>query len=317
MTEASQVNVLVISGSGRSGSTLMLQILGSLDGYCAIGELNNIWEQSLLNNRPCSCGKAFRDCQFWNDVMVDAFGGPDRIDAKAMLALRDSTVRGKQLPLMAFPRLRTASFQQRVDEYAGVLESIYRSVQRVSGCDVIVDSSKGAGHAFMLAEMRSIRPRMIHLVRDSRATSYSWSRRKRRTDVLDREVYMEKMNHRTVALHWNVGHTFAPIAARRLAASTVCRYEDFANQPRATIEEILTDLGMSAVPMSPFVSDHSVCLRDTHALWGNPDRSNHGVVAIRPDSEWRRQMSVWKKAEVSLLTLPWLIKYRYLRRHAL
>lgn len=315
--QATKVNVLVISGSGRSGSTLMSRILGSLDGYCAIGELNNIWEQSLLNNRPCGCGNAFRDCQFWNDVMDDAFGGIDQVDAKSMLALRDSTVRGKQLPLMAFPRLRSEGFQRRVDQYASVLESIYRSVQRVSGCDVIVDSSKGAGHASMLAEMTSIYPRMIHLVRDSRATSYSWSRRKRRTDISDREEYMEKMNHRTVAVHWNVGHTFAPIAARRLAAATVCRYEDFARQPRTTIDNILNDLGMGNVALSPFVSEHSVCLRDNHSLWGNPDRSNHGVVAIRPDDQWRQQMSGWKKLEVSALTLPWLIKYRYLRRHAL
>jgi hypothetical protein len=310
------VDVLVISGSGRSGSTLLLQILGSLDGYCAIGELNNIWEQSLLNNRPCGCGTAFSECPFWSEVMSDAFGGADHIDAQAMLALRDSTVRGKQLPLMSFPRLRSTSFQRRVAEYAGVLESIYRSIQRVSGCRVIVDSSKGAGHALMLAEMKSVQPRMIHLVRDSRATSYSWSRRKRRTDVADREEYMEKMNHRTVAMHWNVGHTFAAIAGRRLTASTVCRYEDFASQPRMAMANILSDLGMDDVPLSPFVSDHAVCLRETHSLWGNPDRSNRGVVSIQPDSEWRRQMPARTKFEVSALTLPWLIKYRYLRRPA-
>jgi hypothetical protein len=295
----------------------MLQILGSLDGYCAIGELNNIWEQSLLNNRPCGCGKLFRECPFWSEVMDDAFGGADQVDARAMLALRDATVRGKQLPQMAFRRLRSAGFQRQVDEYAGVLETIYRSVQRVSGCEVIVDSSKGGGHALVLAEMASVQPRMIHLVRDSRATSHSWSRRKRRTDVADREEYMEKMNHRTVAMHWNVGHTFASIAALRLDAATVCRYEDFAVQPRATIEKIIGDLGLDPVETSPFVSDNSVCIRGTHSLWGNPDRSNQGVVAIRPDSDWQQQMSGWKKLEVSALTLPWLIRYRYLGRSVL
>lgn len=37
-------DVLIIGGSGRSGSTLMMRVLGSLQGYFSVGELKHFEE---------------------------------------------------------------------------------------------------------------------------------------------------------------------------------------------------------------------------------------------------------------------------------
>lgn len=307
-----KIDVLVISGSGRSGSTLLLRVLGSLDGFCAIGELNNLWEQSIMNNGLCSCGRPFHNCEFWCAVMDDAFGGVDHVDAHHMIALRNSTVRAKYAPFLVQSKIRTESFQCRVREYADALETIYQSIHKVSGCNVIVDSSKGGGHASMLAEMPSVRPGMIHLVRDSRATAYSWMRKKKRTDVRVQEKYMGEISPRKVAMHWNVGHTFATLASRRFTKNVMCRYEDFTTEPQMTMIDMLARLDMEKGTLHQFTSPNQVSLSDDHCLWGNPDRMMRGTVTIRPDMAWREKMPVKEKLQVTLLTLPWLVKYGYL-----
>jgi hypothetical protein len=308
---ASKLNTLVISGSGRSGSTLLLRVLGSLDGFCAIGELNNIWEQSILNNRLCSCGAPFRECAFWSAVMEQAFGGTQNLDVPSIIALRDATVRVKYAPLVALNTRRPAGFQHNVSAYAAILERIYQAARDVSGCHTIVDSSKGGGHAALLPEMPSVQPLMIHLVRDSRATAYSWMRKKARSDVEGHGEFMPAIGARKVALQWNVGHAFAALAARRFAASVVCRYEDFATAPRATLADILNEFGMGDAALDAFVTHNQVNMRDAHCLWGNPDRMMRGVVTIRPELAWQEQLPNRQKREVTLLTLPWLMKYGY------
>lgn len=310
--DKTKIDVLVISGSGRSGSTLLLRVLGSLDGFCAIGELNQIWQRSVIDNGLCSCGRPFHNCEFWRAVIDDAFGGIDRVDARHMIALRDGTVRAKYAVSLAHSRLRTASFQRRAREYASALETIYQSIHKISGCNVVVDSSKGGGHALMLADMPSVRPAMIHLVRDSRATAYSWMRKKTRIDVREQGEYMAEINSRTAAIHWNVGHAFATLASRRITRNVTCRYEDFAAEPQATMADMLAGLGLDSEMLHPFTSSNEVSLADAHCLWGNPDRMMRGTVTIRHDMAWTEKMPAREKLQVTMLTFPWLVKYGYL-----
>jgi hypothetical protein len=313
---ASNVDVLLISGSGRSGSTLLLRILGSADGYCAIGELNNIWGKSLLKNQLCGCGQPFNQCPFWRAVMDEAFGGMEHVDAQQLLDLRNATVRAKHLPLHMFPPLQSATFRTQVRDYSQTLERIYAAIKTVSGCDVIVDSSKSPGHAFVVAGIPSLRGRIIHMVRDSRATTFSWTRKKKRQDVSNATEYMLPRGHLEMAMQWNLKHICTPLAARKFDGYGVCRYEDFAARPRHTVQRLLGTLELDDAGLGQFVSDREVLLRDDHCLWGNPDRFNRGKVVIKSDDEWQTRMPALKKAQVTLLTLPWLIKYRYLRGDA-
>jgi hypothetical protein len=58
-----RLKVLYVTGFGRSGTTILDNILGQLDGVFAAGELHYIWDRSLEQNRLCACGEAFADCR--------------------------------------------------------------------------------------------------------------------------------------------------------------------------------------------------------------------------------------------------------------
>jgi hypothetical protein len=48
-----------------------------------------------------------------------------------------------------------------------------------------------------------------------------------------------------------------------------------------------------------------------HIFAGNPNRVQHGLIQIRPDNEWRRQMPIRQQRFVYALSLPalWMLGY--------
>lgn len=307
---ARSIDVLYIGAYGRSGSTLLHRLLGTASGYFPAGEVSRIWSHHVVQNQPCGCGRPFRECEFWMAVMDQAYGGVEQMDARHVLALRQATLRNRLQ--MVFPSLRSATFERQLSEYVEIIEALYRAIQQVSGCQVIVDSSKATSYALVLAGIPAIRLSMVQLVRDSRACAFSWQRRKERTGASGEAVYMSRYSLTRSAIGWLLSVATLPLASRKATARAVCRYEDFAESPKQTLAALAEDLGMGDKASFPFSSDQSVVLESNHYLWGNPDRLRHGPITIRLDDEWRRMMGWRQRTIVTALTFPLLWKYGYL-----
>ena len=73
------VPVAFVGGHGRSGSTLLSRVLGAVPGFVTVGELCYLWDQGVLMDRMCGCGKSFSECEFWTAVGKEAFGGWDPV----------------------------------------------------------------------------------------------------------------------------------------------------------------------------------------------------------------------------------------------
>ncbi len=84
-----RAKVLYIAGWGRSGSTILQNVLGELDGFFPVGEIVYVWERNLIGNRLGGCGARFRECEVWQGVLERAYGGTDRIDAEEMMRRHD------------------------------------------------------------------------------------------------------------------------------------------------------------------------------------------------------------------------------------
>ena len=92
-----KTTVLFIAGSSRSGSTLLSNILGQVEGFCAVGELAQIWQRGLIEDRLCGCGVRFNQCALWREVLDQTFGSGG-VDARAMLAVRRGVTRIRHVP---------------------------------------------------------------------------------------------------------------------------------------------------------------------------------------------------------------------------
>lgn len=303
------VKVLYITGWGRSGTTLMDNIVGSHEGVFTAGEITRIWQLGFVEGRRCGCGEPLRDCPFWTAVLQRAFDGHPP-DAHRMIAMQ-----GGPLGVLRTPALLSAARRRRptpaAAEYAAVLSRIYRAIAVETGCRVLVDASKRPPDAVLAATAAGVDPYILHMVRDPRACAYSWQRQ-----VADPSAAGAAEMHRHGPLmnagHWVSWNLLAERVARSLPPGRQLRlrYEDFMSEPQATVAAVF---GMLSEPPDggPFVGEREVDLPGNHTIAGNPGRFRTGPVPVRLDDAWRAAQRPRDRCVTTALTLPWLRRYGY------
>lgn len=295
--------VLFIAGHGRSGSTLLDRVLGQIPGCFSGGELRHIWHRGYLGEQLCGCSEPFGKCTFWREVTDRAFG-PTGPDVEETLRLKRHVDRWWRSPELALPR-RRKSLQADLDAYNGSISALYGAIREISGARMIVDSSKDVSHGFVLAANPTIDVHVVHLVRDSRASAYSWRRHKYdpgKQRELDRYSLLK------TSAAWSASHTLASLFRFVAPSYQVVRYSDFASRPAETIEAIAASIGVP--DGSPVDDDGSVDLAVGHTVAGNPVRFHNGRIEIRPDEEWREKLDPVGKTVVTTLTGPVLLAVR-------
>jgi hypothetical protein len=307
-----KIKILYIGGFGRSGSTLLQRVLGQIDGFFAVGELWNLWQSSFTENELCGCGQPFRECDFWNGVVQEAYGGFQNVDLEEINVLRDSVYNNLNLPRLTFRFLQSPHYHKRVDTYKQVLNRLYQGIQKVSGCRVIVDSSKGPRHAYLLSQIPNLELYIVHIVRDSRAVAYSWQKKLVRPDVPWKTVYMDRPGPVKSSFYWNMVNISFQVFKRAHANYLMVPYEDLVLRPQFWFPRMIDFVHESGVRIPFMDNGKSVHLGVDHTVAGNPNRFRQGDIELRLDTEWQRKMEKSQKALVTALTWPLLYSYGYL-----
>lgn len=309
-----KTRVLFIGGLGRSGSTLLERILCELPGVCSLGETVHLWQRGLLDDERCGCGEPFSRCPFWQSVGDTAFGGWGGLDIEAFQHLKDSVDRTRFVPALAGRRPR-ADLLRRVTDYDATYHRLYDAARSVSGCDLLVDSSKHISLACCLRWSESIDLRVLHVVRDARAVAYSWSKTVGRPEAVEGSAegaYMARWSAGKTALHWDAQNLGFGALARRGVPMLRVRYEDFMRVPAATLREVAVFAGLDETVPLPFEGEAAVRLTPNHQVAGNPMRFRTGQVELRSDDAWRSELGARRRYVVTGLTLPLLARYGYL-----
>ncbi|GIF12980.1 sulfotransferase [Actinoplanes teichomyceticus] len=301
------VKVLYIAGWGRSGTTIVDNILNSYDGVFSTGELVYLWSRGLIEGRKCGCGRMFPRCALWADILDVAFGTA-RPDPRRITRLQREAVRVRHTYALTGPVAVPAA-----EEYRRLTERLYRAAAEVTGARLIVDSSKVPSVAALLPGMAGIEPYLLHMIRDPRAVTHSWMRA---TWQLDRRkpALMRQEAPAASTMHWLIRNALA----ERLSGAyggryRLLRYEDFVAGPRAAIEGLLAFTGMDAA-RGPFLDDTTVRLAGNHTIAGNPGRFRTGEIALRPDDRWRQEQAAGPRLTATALAFPLLHRYGYRTR---
>jgi len=315
MTE--QVTILYIGGYGRSGSTILAQTLGQIPSFVNVGELWQVWYRGLRENERCGCGRPFHSCEFWRAVGDEAFGGWDDVDVDKMVAFRPYLKRPRYAPhyaLAAKASIRSRTVSTMLEEGGPVLERLYRAIQRISGAEVIVDSSKRLSYAVLLSLLPFADLRVVHLVRDSRAVAYSWARSKESAASVGGRL-MPRLSPAKASLGWSRQNRLYGYLSG-FARFSRLRYEDFVNDPAFYLAETLSRVGFDDEAYRlPVVRGREISLSVDHTVSGNPARFRTGNIELRPDEEWKGKMRGADRKVVTALTAPLLLKYGYLGRN--
>ncbi|MDN5857966.1 MAG: sulfotransferase [Pseudonocardia sp.] len=309
------INVLYIAGSGRSGSTILDRILSQYDGFFGAGELCNYFSRGLVAKRRCGCGQPIPEqCPTWAAITKEAFGDPLTIDPQRLAATSLHGVRARSIGKVL--AARRAGLLSTTPEHHRAVTALYRAIWRNTGARVIVDSSKTPLYAATVAAVPGVRLHVVHLVRDARATAYSFMRKKRMPDFGDDRL-MITQSPTVSARRWLVWQAVTELLWSRPSSDRYLRlrYEDVMRNPRGAVDQILALVGETPTD-SPFVDDRTVRLAATHSVSGNANRFDTGTTEIRADDEWARSMRPADRRKVTVVAAPLLLRYGYpLRLH--
>ncbi|MGH2944705.1 MAG: sulfotransferase [Solirubrobacteraceae bacterium] len=311
MPAAGRPKVLFIGGYSRSGSTLLDCMLGQLPGVFSTGELSYIWTRGLSENRLCGCGERFLDCPFWTRVGELGFGGWKRVDASSMIALERAVNRHRYLPFLLAPRLKPG-FRRDLRRYADVLARLYGAIQQASQARLIVDSTIDPAYGFILRRVEGVDLRLVHMVRDSRATAFSWTRLRRVPDRGDGVAYQRTLHPARVATRWTLYHLLIHLLARAGFSEMRVLYERVADSPEEEIRRIMRhiDEPLAGAELD-FIGPGEVTLGTNHTAAGNRMRLRRGTIPVRLDDEWATAMRPVHRRLVTVLTWPLLRSYGY------
>jgi hypothetical protein len=303
--------VLYIVGYSRSGSTLLDCMLGEIPGFFSTGELAYIWTHGVRDNQLCGCGKRFLSCPFWSEVGRRAFGGWSAVDLQKMLVLEQSVNRHRYIHLLLLPRI-SREFEANLHRYAEILGGIYEAIAAVANARTIIDSSIDPAYGFLLRHVRQIDLRVVHMIRDSRATAFSWTRWQRKTDRVDSVVYQRRFRPWATAVRWDGYHLLAQLLSRLEGRELRVRYESFVQAPRAVLSRVLeyVDERGEDVDLS-FIGENEVALSTNHTVAGSLMRLRQGALPVRLDAEWEEAFDPMSRRIVTLLTWPLLRRYGY------
>jgi len=304
------VKVLYIAGTGRSGSTLLDNMLGQLPGFFSAGELRFIWERNVVADRICGCGKPFSACPVWCEVMTRFHAQAPGVAAPDLVTLRESALRLRTTPL-TLTDAGTTRLRARNTAYLTMLHHLYHCTAEVTGARVIVDSSKYPSYGYLLGLGPGMDVRVVHLVRDPRAVAHSWMRRQLETRALGDIQPMGTRNPAATAYSWTLWNLLIETyALRRRDRYLRLRYEDFVTSPREWLAAIADHVGEPAGDLAA-VHEDAVSLQPNHTVGGNPARMRSGRVVVRADNEWMTHMRSRDRAVVTTLSAPLLHRYGY------
>lgn len=299
-----KLTVVYIAGAGRSGSTILDRVLGTMDSSGSYNELYRVFEDGFGNNSKCSCGMQFDECGFWQPVMARVVGPDVRVGD----CMSDSRKLDRSRMFFSlYHDLLSTSVRQRLARYRSRMEDLLHAMAEEAGIDTIVDSSKLPARALILAGIPGIELRVIHLLREPRAVANAWL--KERYDP-GKESSMNRYRALRTMIFWAGRQVMSERLSRR-ADYLQIRYEDFASQPRRTLAEIVRFVpgwGTQSLPVSEVGEIH---LGPLHSLSGNPSRFRTGTTRIELDEAWRMSSCRPALDRAALLIRPISRRYGY------
>jgi len=238
VTEArfSVVKVVAISGSGRSGSTLLGLILSQPEGVFNLGQTRDLWSAWSVD-APCSCGHSLKCCPVYGELVPDVLTAAGFADAraarKAQSAFRKEAERATDWSDTATRR----SLAGKHHRFLTMLELLLQGIATRTGANRFVDSSKSPEMALAFDLTAGVELCVINLLRDPRAVACSWFRK--------------KAGHYSV---WKSMRTWAARQRRLSGWSTALpgrfmqlRYEDFSAAPCTVLSKVATFTGLGTI----------------------------------------------------------------------
>jgi hypothetical protein len=154
-------DILYIMGTGRSGTTILEILLANNPGFAGVGEVKHIFRDGFISDHVCSCGQTTHQCELWSSVLRST--GWTLQDCARLGNTVQELESHKRFPLI----WADVGSKQAKEDYSNAARDLFRSVAAARECRVVVDSSKFAGRALLLARALPERIKVLCITRSA------------------------------------------------------------------------------------------------------------------------------------------------------
>jgi hypothetical protein len=284
-----RVRYVCMPGSPFTGSTLLGVLLNEHPEIASIGAGTGLIRNIDLTTYACSCGKLFRECEFWNRVAertrslghpVDVFqtnfwnthlrlSHSKPVNAMLVRSLGPSSLTDlRDAVLWKVPAVRRALSSMAWNSW-----SLASAVLELTGKTVFVDTARDHQRPKYLRSHPLLEVKVIHLIRDPRGNSAS----------IMKHTGVDAVGAARRWRHYNVE---ADRVRRYLPASAwlSLHYEELCADPDGVLDRISDFLGVRRARLQPDPRD------PTRHIIGNPMRLK-ALSEIREDRSWQVTLS--------------------------
>lgn len=288
-TDTRPIRYVCMPGSPFTGSTLLGVLLNEHPAIASIGAATGLIWKVDLSTYACSCGKLFRECEFWRHIesRTAALGHPVDVFQtnfwNTHLRLSHRRVPNALLvrslgsdPLNAVRDAvvdRIPAVRDAVQTAGWNTWSLASAVLERTGKQVFVDTARDHQRPKYLMRHPLLDIKVIHLVRDPRGNAASIMKH-------------GGVNARTAARQWTHYNVEAARVRRYFPQDSwmTLRYEELCADPQAVLDRVATFLGVEPARLNPDPRDSN-----RHII-GNPMRLK-ALSEIREDLSWQAHLS--------------------------
>lgn len=296
-----KIKVVYLTGFWFSGATILGRSLKSSEDVIYVGEIRDYWAKGLKKNEKCSCGERFESCSFWTKVTEEYISSfPSDDIEKISKDLNELEKTKNYFKLRKFIKNKDDNYvRQLLDTYLKHTEKLYESISKVSGKNIIIDSSRLPGRLLALSLSTKIEIFPIYIIRDPRGVINSLIKKDFRNYG---EIRNSIFKH---ILTWNAKNLLSLDSVKRLNSNDTIYlwYKSFTRNPARVFERIKKSLNCT-LNYEEENGKVSLYLEPGHVFTGNRSRHDTGKITIAEDVKWKKELSWSKKVLISITSLP-------------
>lgn len=235
--------VVSIIGSGRTGSTLLMLILGSHPECFALGEISKLYR--YYKKKQALCGVCPDTCSFWEQQFT-------KKELDRLTAVLGNTRLNPLVPLQLEKKVREILHLDGVfNAYSSIFEKLSKTVLIDSSKEVDWVKERYKAKEFTAGKIQNY---LIHMVRDGRATMSSKLR-------ITPGLTATEFSHQWAKRIKETNEFFDKFPSER---KMVVRYEKFITENQETLQSLCQLLQIKYVPEMVQYWKH-----DHHPIAGN------------------------------------------------
>lgn len=308
---AKSVRAVYIVGSARSGTGILGRVFSRIPDTAHGGELRRLWSHGLRPGRTCDCGRTHADCPIWSQLLVPgaSYIEPSLAELAGVQRAAAPESHAWWHALKILRRRSRPAPSSAEGRYLALYSDLYRAFARAAASSVIIDNSKNPSDAALLAGASDVTAYCVQIVRDPRGVLFS--HRKRSTPGAMRQSGPIKTAR--MAVYWTLRQLTFDAIRRRYGKerSFVVVYERLMENPNLALRTACRLLGQPE-PTGELLPGVPLAVPEVHGPDGSSlQRFQSTQVVLREDDQWQNELHPFDRVQMTLLTLPLLLRYGY------